>query len=90
MSDAIPISPLLETLAPCGCGVRAQSISRAYKGMLWPIVWLACRCSVHQTTWTERYEWAMNVPLGNITWEEAYATQEKVATRAVAPLRSRR
>ena len=74
MSDAFLISPILQTHAPCGCVVRAQSISRAYKGMLWPTVWLACRCSVHQTTWTERYTWEMNVPIGNLTWEACYAT----------------
>jgi hypothetical protein len=57
--------------APCGCGVRVEHISRELDGCLWPTVWLRCRCAQHGTTWTERYAWEMNVPLGNLTWEVA-------------------
>lgn len=57
--------------APCGCGYRAPHITRCLSGVLWPTVWLACRCGQHNATWTERYEWNFNVPLGGQSWEQA-------------------
>jgi hypothetical protein len=63
-------------IAPCGCGVRAEHITRHMTGALWPTVWIVCRCTIHEETWTERYEWDFNVPLGNLT-HQAARTQTK-------------
>lgn len=67
--------------APCGCEVRAAQIVRELSGVLWPTAWVHCRCPQHRATWTERYEWDFNVPLGNITWEAHEADEAAYRAR---------
>jgi hypothetical protein len=58
--------------APCGHAWMADSIKRVYR-ILFPTVFVDCRCDQCQATWTERYEFDFSVPLGGMTHQEAEA-----------------
>lgn len=59
--------------APCGHDWRSASIKREF-GILFPTVFVSCKCVECNATWTERYEFDFSVPMGGVTDQQAVAS----------------
>ncbi len=60
--------------APCGHDWRASCIERTFR-ILFPTVFVSCRCQEHKATWAERYEFDFSVPMGGLTDQQAAADE---------------
>ena len=62
-----------KSAAPCGHSWRSGTIARRLRGVLWPTMFIDCRCSECEATWTERYEFDFAVPIDGRPWEQQEA-----------------
>jgi len=60
--------------APCGCEWRSEWIERAFR-ILFPTVFVDCRCQHCDDTWVERYEFDFSIPIGGLTHKQVNELQ---------------
>jgi hypothetical protein len=65
--------------APCGHDWRSDKISRVLRGVLFPTIWIECRCKECEATWTERYEFDFSIPI------DGSAKKQKASTPMSTP-----